>query len=89
MDKRSPEYKKLVGGRLETIRKALGLRKKQHMADRLGVKHDRYSSWENGNNLLPIEFGLLLAREHKINLDWLYSTDPERTALELAVPRRA
>jgi hypothetical protein len=81
--------KKLVGRRLRAVRKALRRDTKQGMADLFGVKHDRYSSWEAGRNLLPIEYGLILEKRYNVNLSWLYSDDPERMALELNVSRSA
>ena len=83
MAKQPAPLKKLVGQRLRTVRKALQRDSKQGMADLFGVKHDRYSSWEAGKNLLPIEYGLFLEKHYNVSLSWLYSDDPERTALEL------
>lgn len=83
MAKKSPALKKLVGPRLKVIRKALQLGTLQAMADELGVEHDRYSAWEKGKNLMPVEFGAFLEAKYNVSLSWLYSADPDRTALEL------
>ena len=83
MAKKPTALKKLVGERLKVVRKALQMGTKQAMADLLGVEHDRYSSWENGKNMLPPEYGSFLETNYNISMGWLYSADPERMALEL------
>lgn len=83
MAKKPPALKKLVGARLQVVRKALRMVTKQAMADNMGVKHDRYSSWEDGRNLLPVEYGSFLEMHYHVSMSWLYSPDPDRMALEL------
>ena len=83
MAKKPPLLKKIVGARLRAVRKALQLGTKQAMADLLGVSHARYSAWEKGSNLLPVEFGSILEGKYNVSMSWLYSADPARTDLEL------
>lgn len=88
MPKPYAEWYKLVGKRLALVRRDLQ-RNKQQMADSLKVKHDRWSKWENGSNLIPPNYALELRRDYGVSMEWLYSDDPKRVAPEYFPVARA
>ena len=65
---------KIFGKRLREVRKTKGL-KQQELADRLGIKRNTYSDWENGKTEPSFESIVKLADLLDVSLDWLFGRD--------------
>lgn len=69
------EFKmKIFGKRLREVRKSKKIIQ-QELADRLGIKRNTYSDWENGKTEPTFEILVKLADLFDISLDWLFGRD--------------
>lgn len=65
---------KIFGKRLREVRKSKKITQ-QELADRLGIKRNTYSDWENGKTEPTFEILVKLADLFDISLDWLFGRD--------------
>lgn len=65
---------KIFGKRLREVRKSKKITQ-QELADRLGIKRNTYSDWENGKTEPTFEIFVKLADLFDISLDWLFRRD--------------
>lgn len=65
---------KIFGKRLREDRKSKKITQ-QELADRLGIKRNTYSDWENGKTEPTFEILVKLADLFDISLDWLFGRD--------------
>ena len=65
---------KIFGERLREVRKSKKITQ-QEVADRLGIKRNTYSDWENGKTEPTFEILVKLADLFDISLDWLFGRD--------------
>ena len=69
------EFKmKIFGKRLREFRKSKKITQ-QELADRLGIKRNTYSDWENGKTEPTFEILVKLADLFDVSLDWLFGRD--------------
>lgn len=62
---------KIFGKRLREVRKSKKITQ-QELADRLGIKRNTYSDWENGKTEPTFEILVKLADLFDVSLDWLF-----------------
>jgi transcriptional regulator with XRE-family HTH domain len=77
------EYRVMVGGRLRSMRKMLGLKSAQ-MCDILGIARNTYSQWESGVNLPDVRAMVDLCDRFGVTLDYIYRGDKSGLPLRLA-----
>lgn len=65
---------KIFGARLREVRKSKKITQ-QELADRLGIKRNTYSDWENGKTEPTFEILVKLADLFDVSLDWLFGRD--------------
>lgn len=65
---------KIFGKRLREVRKSKKITQ-QELADRLGIKRNTYSDWENGKTEPTFEILVKLADLFDVSLDWLFGRD--------------
>lgn len=65
---------KIFGKRLREVRKSKKITQ-QELADRLGIKRNTYSDWENGKTDPSFEILVKLADLFDVSLDWLFGRD--------------
>ena len=64
----------IFGKRLREVRKSKKITQ-QELADRLGIKRNTYSDWENGKTEPTFEILVKLADLFDVSLDWLFGRD--------------
>ena len=67
--KRTLDFR-LIGNRLDTIRKENNLKQKE-MAEIIGVSQPTYFNYKNGNTPIQTEILKTIAHNFNISLDWL------------------
>ena len=67
--KRTLDFR-LIGNRLDTIRKENNLKQKE-MAEIIGVSQPTYFNYKNGNTPIQTEILKTIANNFNISLDWL------------------
>ena len=72
--KQAPELLAAVARRLQALLLAEGLKDAQ-IARKLGLKPQTWSNYSEGKRPLPIDVALLLVKDYRITLDWLYRGD--------------
>ena len=65
---------KIFGKRLREVRKSKKITQ-QELADRLGIKRNTYSDWENGKTEPTFEILVKLADLFDVSLDWFFGRD--------------
>jgi phage repressor protein C with HTH and peptisase S24 domain len=74
-----------IGERLRIVRDEYGMNQND-FAERLGVKQNALSQYENGQRKVPPEIQQILASVFGINLNWLLTGDGERVLAPGAAP---
>lgn len=66
---------KVLAGRLETTRIALGM-SAADLCKRIGIKPNRWSQYESGERRITEAVAVALCDEFALTLDWIYRGDP-------------
>lgn len=75
-----------IGERLRFLRQAKGVKHGVTMAKMVGVSQSRYSNWENGIGVPPVEFAIKICQLTGANLDYIYLGNASSLPMHLAKP---
>lgn len=75
---------KSIGKRLRFLRKAKGVDHQTVMAKHVGVSQSRYSNWENGIGVIPVEFAVKFCQLTGATLDFIYTGNQSSLPMYLA-----
>ncbi len=73
-----------IGERLRFLRKAKGIKHGITMAKMVGVSQSRYSNWENGIGVPPVEFAWKICQLTGATLDFIYTGNRSSLPMHLA-----
>lgn len=73
-----------IGERLRFLRKAKGAKHGITMAKMVGVSQSRYSNWENGIGVPPVEFAIKICQLTGATLDYIYLGNTSSLPMHLA-----
>ena len=62
-----------IGDRLRFLRETKGLKHQTLMAKLVGASQSRYSNWENGIGVIPVEFAIRICSLTGATLDFIYT----------------
>lgn len=62
-----------IGSRLRFLRETKGFKHQTLMAKLVGVSQSRYSNWENGIGVIPVEFAIKMCGLTGATLDFIYT----------------
>ena len=73
-----------IGKRLRLLRQAKGVKHGITMAKMIGVSQSRYSNWENGIGVPPVELALEICKLTGATLDYIYIGNRSSLPMHLA-----
>lgn len=62
-----------IGARLRFLRETKGMKHQTQMAALVGASQSRYSNWENGIGVIPVEFAIKICGLTGATLDFIYT----------------
>lgn len=74
---------KIIGKRLEDLRKELGFKTQSAFAEKLGIDKSTYSSIKTGDRNLSFETACVIRRQWGISVDWLFFGDLQQSAIQV------
>lgn len=75
---------KAIGNRLRFLREAKGVEYQTVMAKLVGASQSRYSNWENGIGVIPVEFAVKVCSLTGATLDFIYIGNASSLPMYLA-----
>lgn len=75
---------KAIGNRLRFLREAKGVKHQTVMAKLVGASQSRYSNWENGIGVIPVEFAVKICSLTGATLDFIYVGNLSSLPMNLA-----
>lgn len=75
---------KAIGNRLRFLREAKGVKHQTVMAKIVGASQSRYSNWENGIGVIPVEFAVKICSLTGATLDFIYIGNVSSLPMHLA-----
>ncbi len=73
-----------IGNRLRFLREAKGCKHQIQMGRLVGVSQSRYSNWENGIGVIPVEFAVKICSLTGATLDFIYIGNVSSLPMHLA-----
>jgi transcriptional regulator with XRE-family HTH domain len=71
-----------TGRRLTLLREVFGL-SQTAFGKVVGLSQSRYSQYETGERLLPVQVAIAVSNEFGVTLDWLYTGEPNAMPMDL------
>lgn len=73
----------VIAGRLEALRKELGIPTQDKFAEEIGLGKSIYSLIKNGKRNLSFETACLMKEKWGISIDWLFYGDIQQSAAQI------
>lgn len=77
------DSRKVIGGRLNELRKELKIATDQEFAEEIGLSKGQYSLIKNGKRNLSFETACVIKDKWKISLDWLFYGDFQQASIQI------
>jgi DNA-binding XRE family transcriptional regulator len=74
---------KVIGNRLEALRKELGIKTQDAFAEKLGIDKSTYSLIKNGRRNLSFETACVARQQWGVSIDWLFFGDLQKSAIQM------
>jgi transcriptional regulator with XRE-family HTH domain len=74
---------KRVAARVRLLRKAKGVLMQKQMATLIGAEEKQYNHWENGRQIIPVQFALKICGLTGATLDYIYQGNTSALPLYL------